>query len=115
MPGFYQYRSFILGALLIVAAGIGAYMIKSHVIGKEQELRAILAQIEAERDRITVLEADWSYLTRPARIQQLSREMLSFAPVTPDRILTLDILEAAAAEGASTPGLLRNTIFGEGK
>jgi len=111
MPGFYQYRSFILGALLIVAAGIGAYMIKSHAIEKEQQLEAILDQIEAEKDRITVLEADWSYLTRPARIQHLSREMLSFAPVTPDRILTLDIFDESQDE-ARPAGLFRNTIFG---
>jgi len=110
MPGFYQYRSFILGALLIVAAGICAYMIKSHAIEKEQQLESILAQIEAEKDRITVLEADWSYLTRPARIQHLSREMLSFAPVTPDRILTLDIFDETE-EAAQPAGLLRNTIF----
>ncbi|XDZ66284.1 hypothetical protein AB8880_02490 [Alphaproteobacteria bacterium LSUCC0684] len=110
MPGFYQYRSFILGALLIVAAGIGAFMIKSHAIEKEQELAEILAQIEAEKDRITVLEADWSYLTRPARIQHLSREMLSFEPVTPDRILSLDIFDKA--KGTTPPeGLFRNTIF----
>ena len=112
MPGFYQYRSFILGALVIVAAGIGAYMIKSHAIEKEQQLDAILAQIEAEKDRITVLEADWSYLTRPARIQHLSREMLSFVPMTPDRILSLDMV-GNMKEDLQQPGLFRNTIFGE--
>jgi len=112
MPGFYQYRSFILGALVIVAAGIGAFMIKSHAIEKEQQLEIIRAQIEAEKDRITVLEADWSYLTRPARIQHLSREMLSFVPMTPDRILTLDIFDEAR-DGTESTRLFRNTIFGE--
>jgi len=110
MPDLYQYRSFILGALLIVAAGIGAFMIKSHAIEKEQQFADILAQIEAEKDRITVLEADWSYLTRPARIQHLSREMLSFEPMTPDRILNLDIFDNAR-ETAAPEGLFRNTIF----
>lgn len=93
-------RSFILSALVIVAAGVGAYWMKSKAMEKEEQLAAIRAQIETEQDRIMVLEADWSYLTNPDRIQRLSKEMLSFAPVEPERILTLEHLD----EDTITPG-----------
>ena len=85
-------KSILLGGVIITMAGVGAYMMKSIALEREQELELLKAQISEEQDKITVLEADWSYLTRPARIQQLSREMLSFAPVEPSRILTLDAL-----------------------
>lgn len=86
-------KSMIIGGAIITSAGVGAYMMKSIALEQEQELSLIKAQINEEKDKITVLEADWSYLTRPSRIQQLSKEMLSFAPVEPERILTLDALE----------------------
>ena len=86
-------KTVIIGGAIITAAGVGAYMMKSIALEQEQELALINAQISEEKDKITVLEADWSYLTRPARIQQLSREMLSFAPAEPERILTLDALD----------------------
>lgn len=89
----FKLRPIIFGAVAITCAGVGAYMMKSTAIDRTQELREITAQIEEEKDRITVLEADWSYLTRPSRIQHLSREMLSFAPVAAERILTLNALE----------------------
>lgn len=93
-------RSFIVSAVVIVAAGIGAYWMKSKAMEKEERLATIRAQIETEKDRIMVLEADWSYLTNPDRIQRLSKEMLAFAPVEPERILTLDHLD----EDTLTPG-----------
>ena len=37
------------------------------------------------------------HLTRPSRIQSLSKEMLSFAPIEPQRILTLDMLDGQNA------------------
>lgn len=90
-------RSVIFGGAIITAAGVGAYMMKSMALEQEQALGLLNAQISEEKDKITVLEADWSYLTRPARIQQLSREMLSFAPVEPERILTLDALDTPSS------------------
>ena len=82
-------RAFTLGALLVVFVGVSAYLIKSRAYEKQETLAALEAGIQAERDRIMVLRSDWSYLTRPDRIRTLSEEMLSFAPVEPQRILDL--------------------------
>ncbi len=93
MTLFRLNRIAILGLVLVTIAGVATYKIKTDVIDLEQQLRQIKAEINDEKDRITVLDADWSYLTRPARIQQLSKEMLAFAPVDPQRILSLDMLD----------------------
>ena len=105
-------KAFLFGGVVITVAGIGAYMMKSIVLEQEQELALINAQISEEKDKITVLEADWSYLTRPARIQQLSRDMLSFAPVEPERILTLDTLDLQKSEDRDDKLFQINTIKG---
>jgi hypothetical protein len=86
-----------LGVLAILIAGVGAYVAKTTVLEREQVLRSILSAIEEEKDRLAVLEADWSYLTRPSRMGPLSKEMLDFAHVEPERILTLDALNDTPA------------------
>ncbi len=99
-------RIAILSLVLVTIAGVATYKIKTDVIDLEQQLRQIKAEINDEQDRITVLDADWSYLTRPARIQQLSKEMLAFAPIDPQRILTLDMLgEDSGKSGQQTAQL----------
>lgn len=87
----------LLGAVFVIIAGAGNYILKTMVLERQDQLQALQAEIIDEKDRITVLEADWSYLTRPSRIQHLSEEMLSFAPVEPERILQLDALEGEAS------------------
>ena len=108
-----RMKSVLLGGTMITIAGIGAYMMKSIALEREQELALLKAQISEEQDKITVLEADWSYLTRPSRIQQLSRDMLSFAPVEPSRILTLDALGEVPQEDEQDNNLFQiRTIQG---
>ena len=113
-------QAFILSALVIVMAGVTTYWIKSKALEKQQRLEVLQSRIETEKDRMLVLEADWSYLTRPDRIQRLSEEMLSFAPVEPQRILSLDHLGEgntgeAATQASTRPvsaGLFRITSGG---
>jgi hypothetical protein len=92
--------SIMVIAVGAIGAGIGAYAIESMIHEREQKIRQLTAEIIEEQERITVLEADWSYLTRPSRIQSLSQEMLSFSPIETQRILTLDMLDGQ--EGAET-------------
>lgn len=85
--------SILLICVVTIGLGIGVYVVEQMILEREQKMAVLNAKIKEEKDRITVLEADWSYLTRPSRIQNLSQEMLSFAPIEPQRILTLDMLE----------------------
>ena len=109
-------RAFVLGTILIVFVGVSTYWIKSRAYEMQEYLAELEASIETEKDRIMVLETDWSYLTRPDRIQRLSEEMLSFTPVEPQRILDLDRLrDPPDAEDRAEPakaGLFRITAGG---
>ena len=93
MFGMKRTTSIFLICLVTLGLGIGTYVVEQMILEREQKITALNAKIKEEQDRITVLEADWSYLTRPSRIQSLSKEMLSFAPIEPQRILTLDMLD----------------------
>lgn len=93
MFGMKRTTSMLLIGVIVLGLGVGTYVVEQMILEREQKITALNAKIKEEQDRITVLEADWSYLTRPSRIQSLSKEMLSFAPIEPQRILTLDMLD----------------------
>lgn len=107
--GIRIFRNFFLAAVVVMVFAVANHWITSEVIDREEQLDQLRAQIETEENRIMVLEADWAYLTRPARIEHLSRDLLSFAPIEPKRILTLDAISNADFEGASpvASGLFR--------
>ena len=93
MFGLKSKSSIVVIFVMTLCLGVGVYVIEQMILEREQKITTLNAKIKEEQDRITVLEADWSYLTRPSRIQNLSKEMLSFAPIEPQRILTLDMLD----------------------
>ncbi len=97
MFGMKRTTSMLLIGVIVLGLGVGTYVVEQMILEREQKIAALNAKIKEEQDRITVLEADWSYLTRPSRIQSLSKEMLSFAPIEPQRILTLDMLDGQNA------------------
>ena len=97
MFGMKRTTSMLLIGGIVLGLGVGTYVVEQMILEREQKIAALNAKIKEEQDRITVLEADWSYLTRPSRIQSLSKEMLSFAPIEPQRILTLDMLDGQNA------------------
>ena len=86
------FHSIVLSALVVMVFAVVNHWIKSEVIDREEHLESLEASIALEENRIMVLEADWAYLTRPSRIEHLSRELLSFAPIEPQRILSLDAI-----------------------
>ena len=62
-----------LFTLMIVAAA-GTYKIKAEANSKQNEIVRIEKQIAVEEDTIDLLEADWSMLTQPARLQKLAEK-----------------------------------------
>lgn len=68
----------ILIAILLMAAGLAMLV---HIKHKVQHLQSDLVELERqvhrEEDAIHVLQAEWSYLTTPERLRQLSEKYLS--------------------------------------
>ena len=97
--------------LLIIVAGYAMLRVGMEVEGLEDRLSDLNRQAMQEQEATHVLRAEWSYLNRPERLSELSRELLpNLQPPDVDRITTMEqlpereaniVLPAAAALGKS--------------
>ena len=67
----------IVAILALVGSAVYAYSIKYQTSYRaEQIVKDQASRSRQERDAIAVLRAEWSYMTRPERIQQLADRYL---------------------------------------
>ena len=79
----------------LLTAGIATalvFQVSNDVQGLEKELKQVKQDILREQESLHVLKAEWSYLTRPARIEDLARRHLGFEPLARDRISLVEYL-----------------------
>ncbi|HLI21417.1 MAG TPA: hypothetical protein VKV32_09895 [Stellaceae bacterium] len=95
---------------IVVAVGYAMFQVKYEVMQQEQTLASINRQITDDREQIQVLDAEWSYLTRPNRIEQLAGRFLKLSGMSAAQIVSLGDVPlragasaALAADPASTP------------
>jgi len=87
----------LLNVMLVVgvlAAGFALYTLEHRTRSVEREIARVDARIESEYEYIGLLNAEWSMLTRPQRLEQLARNHLNLGPVLPDQLVGLDALSA---------------------
>jgi cell division protein FtsL len=97
----------------LIALAYVIYQVKYETRALDFEIVKIGKEIEAERDAIAVLRAEWSLLNRPERIERLAKKHLKLAPSDPRQLVTVDSVtnsdfdrlkaEAHAAQQASAP------------
>lgn len=100
-------------SVLAGVVAIGAvYEIENRHDATRDRVIELDRQIEDAEREIHVLQAEWSYQTRPARLEDLARRLLPLAPTGPERVIadpasldvTIDrmdgIVEARAGEAA---------------
>lgn len=83
----------LLNVILVVgvlASGFGLYTLEHRTRSVEREIARIEAGIESEYEFIGLLNAEWSMLTRPQRLEQLARTHLDLGPVLPDQLVELN-------------------------
>ena len=95
-------RSTILWSMLCIAVVVGLFVVKHRVQDLEDRLQALNAEILSDRDATQVLEAEWSYLNQPARLEALSRKLLGMEPPSAGQTLTLDEFRLQAAPDEET-------------
>lgn len=90
---------------LIVATGVavGLYHINYQVEALEAELKQVRSDIKRERERLDVLEAEWSYLNRPARLARLAATHLDMETLQPDQIVRIGQLPPRITENGDAP------------
>jgi cell division protein FtsL len=97
----------IIWFCIVVAVGYAMFQVKYEVMQQEQTLAGINKQIAGDREQIRVLDAEWSYLTRPTRIEQLAGRFLHLSTLSSAQIVDLAAVpersDAAAQPGASDP------------
>ena len=82
---------------VMISAAAWTYKIKHEAELLEAEVAKVERQIALERETIALLEADWSLLDQPSRLQRLVDAFasdLKLQPMRPDQIVEPDQLPA---------------------
>lgn len=101
--------NFLLVGLMLVGAGV-VYDFKYQAEKAASSVSKVNRKIDAERDAIAMLKAEWSLLNQPKRLQDLvqrHRTYLELDPLDPTQIATLDDIPfkpAVPAGDRSVPG-----------
>jgi len=94
-----------LGLVLTAAASISLYQVKYQVQDMERNLAAMKHQIVRDRSEMQVLEAEWSFLNQPERLQELSRRYLALVPIRSSQMASIESLPPRGAPVlAAAPG-----------
>lgn len=79
---------------LTIAVAFGNYHVKYEAERKAKELAAVEDQIADEQERQRLLEAEWSHLNEPQRLQALAARYLTLNPIKATQIADMKELEA---------------------
>ena len=85
-------RSMTLWLLLATCAGIMLFLVKHEVQDREDRLNALHSEILADQEAIQVLNAEWSYLNRPDRLEHLIHAFSERPPARHLQMTSIDML-----------------------
>jgi hypothetical protein len=85
-------RTTLLWLGLAALVVFGLFHVKYQVAALEEELTRLNAATLREQNQIHVLEAEWSYLNRPSRLEELSDRFLDLKPMSADQLTTIAAL-----------------------
>jgi cell division protein FtsL len=88
--------------LALVALAYVIYEVKYESRSLDGDIAGLRKDIEAERDAVAVLRAEWSLLNRPERIERLAEKHLNLGPARPSQLITLDTVSDSDFERART-------------
>jgi cell division protein FtsL len=91
----------VFWSVLAALVGFGLFHVKYQVQALEDRLAQLNRSIVHEQEQIHVLHAEWTYLDRPERIEELSKKFLDLAPPKPDQIGSIAQLPMRPAEESS--------------
>jgi hypothetical protein len=68
---------------IILISGIFIYEIKNLIILKEKRILSLEQQINITKDKIKLFNAEFAYLSRPERIEQVALNLLGMKKILP--------------------------------
>ena len=82
--------STVMWMFVIVVASFMLYKVKYQVQTLKNEVAATSRELEKEREALHVVNAEWAYLNRPARLQQLAAKYLASTELTVSQIAEVE-------------------------
>jgi hypothetical protein len=92
--------STILWACAVVAVGYAMFQMKYEVMQQEDRLARINREIASDREAVRVLNADWSFLSQPARLDELAKRYLDLVPIGTKQLGSIDAIPLRMPEPA---------------
>jgi cell division protein FtsL len=81
-------RAFNVALVVVVLAlAFVLYSLEHRMRAGERAVAELSSEITAERELIRLLDAEWSWLARPARLEKLVREHLDMRPLAPAQVV----------------------------
>ena len=77
-----RYPSLLL-IFLILFTGISVYEIKSIIIEKQQIVSKLEREVLKKKENIKILKAEFSYISRPQRIEEIAKNYLNMKIILP--------------------------------
>lgn len=97
-------RGLSLFALLLLAVvSFGLYQLSYEVQRLEEELIELNRALSQERETIGVLQAEWSYLSRPEYLQDKAQRLLEMRPAVARDIVAIEALPWRQDRGQDQP------------
>lgn len=82
-------RSTIFVFFMTFIVGFGLFQLKYEVMKLENQHKQVRVSIKASEEAIFVLNAEWSHLTSPERLQKLACKHLDVVPVSGKQLISL--------------------------
>lgn len=92
--------------ILLFGVSAGLYHVKYSVDRMERQGLSLKAKIADEHEAIRILDAEWSGLNRPERLQELSKRYLELAPVEVVQVVSFAAIPEKPSETADGAGNL---------
>jgi len=88
----FRSRDFLLVAMMLGMAAF-TYKVKYEEQQRHAQIRQIERQVQAEKDMINLLKAEWALVSAPARLGRLAEHYaleLELSPINPDQIVKVE-------------------------
>ncbi len=85
------------------ALSMGLYLVKYSVQNIQRDVSEVKTELAEEKESLHLLNAEWAYLNRPDRLQQLAARHLDLVPLDSRRIENTALLPAAVRSDDDAP------------
>lgn len=95
-------KPILISGVLAVCVAVGLFQLKYEVAEQERQLACLSQDIFETEEAIHILEAEWSYLNEPKRLQKLAGNYLELDSSQPVQLVAYEQLEDLCLDRAGT-------------